>query len=202
MFRTLLFLRRDCGHKSFDFNIHLRLQKTSEMSKSLENNILCRTIDLVMVFDAILTSMQTCEKLQCLYEKWMSSNFNKTAVLKKISIYCKLKLQSKGLSCFRFSTYLSEIFPGLSYWQMCRKYKKVVLGLLVHVTPLIFFSRILRSKALVYKSYFFRRAFFRKLFDIRFSYKHCHFSRVCLLVKMASKSETRSIQSTFKINVS
>ena len=33
----------------------------------------------------------------------------------------------------------------------------------------------------------------RKLFDIRFSYKHCNFSRVCLLVKMASKTVTRSI---------
>ena len=33
-----------------------------------------------------------------------------------------------------------------------------------------------------------------KLFDIyRFSYKHCNFSRVCLLVKMASKTVTRSI---------
>ena len=98
MFRTLLFLRRDCRHKSLDFNIHLRLQKTSETSKSLENNILCCAIDLVKVFDAILTSMQTYEKLQCLYEKGMSSNFNKTAVLKKISIDGKLKLQSKGLS--------------------------------------------------------------------------------------------------------
>ena len=59
---------------------------------------------------------------------------------------------------------------------MYRKFKKVVLGLLVHVTPFIFFSRILRSKkrseALIYKSYFFRRAVLRKLFDIRFSYKH------------------------------
>ena len=33
----------------------------------------------------------------------------------------------------------------------------------------------------------------RKLFDIRFSYKHCNFSHVCLLVKMASKTVTRSI---------
>ena len=74
MFCTLLFLRRDCIHKSF--NIDLRLQKTSETSKSFENNILPRAIDLVMVFDAILTSMQTCEKLQCLYEKRMSSNVN------------------------------------------------------------------------------------------------------------------------------
>ena len=31
----------------------------------------------------------------------------------------------------------------------------MVLGLLVHVTPSNFFSRILRSEALVYKSYFF-----------------------------------------------
>ena len=30
----------------------------------------------------------------------------------------------------------------------------LVLGLLVHVTPSIFFSRIVRSEALVYKSYF------------------------------------------------
>ena len=31
------------------------------------------------------------------------------------------------------------------------------------------------------------------LFYIRFSYKHCNFSHVCLLVKMASKTATRSI---------
>ena len=64
----------------------------------------------------------------------------------------------------------------------------------MHVTPLIFFSRILRSEALVYKSFFFfRRAVLRKLFDITFSYKPCNFSRVCLHVKMASKTVTRSI---------
>ena len=44
------------------------------------------TVDLVTVFDAILKSRQTCEKLQCLYENLMSNNFRKTAVLKKISI--------------------------------------------------------------------------------------------------------------------
>ena len=43
-------------------------------------------IDLVTVFDAILTSRQTREKLQCLYENLMSDNFRKTAVLKEISI--------------------------------------------------------------------------------------------------------------------
>ena len=45
----------------------------------------CFWIDLVTVFDAILTSRQTCEKLQCLYENLMSNNFRKTAFLKKIS---------------------------------------------------------------------------------------------------------------------
>ena len=43
-------------------------------------------IDLVTVFDAILTSGQTREKLQCLYENLISNYFRKTAVLKKISI--------------------------------------------------------------------------------------------------------------------
>ena len=41
-------------------------------------------IDLVTVFDAILTSRQTCEKLQCLYENVMPNNFRKMAVLKKL----------------------------------------------------------------------------------------------------------------------
>ena len=44
------------------------------------------SIDLVTVFDAILTSRQTREKLQCLYENLMLNNFHKTAVLNKISI--------------------------------------------------------------------------------------------------------------------
>ena len=41
-------------------------------------------IDLVTVFDAILTSRQTREKLQCLYENLMSNNFRRMAVLKKL----------------------------------------------------------------------------------------------------------------------
>ena len=76
---------------------------------------------------------------------------------------------------------------------MYRKFNKVVLGLVVHVMPSIFFSRILRGGALVYKSYFFRTAVVRKLFNIRFSFKNCNFSRVCLLVKMVLKTVTRSI---------
>ena len=70
----------------------------------------------------------------------------------------------------------------------------MVLGLLAHVMPSIFFSRFLRSEALVYNSYFFfRTAILQKLCDVRFSYKHCNFWRVCLLFKMASKTVTRSI---------
>ena len=34
----------------------------------------------------------------------------------------------------------------------------MVLGLLVHVTPSSFFSRVLRNEALVYKSYFFQNS--------------------------------------------
>ena len=75
----------------------------------------------------------------------------------------------------------------------------MVLGLLVHVPPTNFFSRILRSEALVDKSYFFRTAVLGKLFEIRFSYKHCDFSSVCLLVKMASKTVTKSISEELDI---
>ena len=62
-------------------------------------------------------------------------------------------------------------------------FKKVVLGLLAHVTPSIFFSSIPRSEALVSIDIVFRTAVLPKLFDIRFSYKHCKFSRACLLVR-------------------
>ena len=41
-------------------------------------------IDLVTVFDAILTSRQTHEKLQCLYENLMSDNFRTGGCSEKI----------------------------------------------------------------------------------------------------------------------
>ena len=43
-------------------------------------------IDLVTGLEAILTSWQTREKLQRLYENLMSTNFRKTAVLKKYEL--------------------------------------------------------------------------------------------------------------------
>ena len=65
----------------------------------------------------------------------------------------------------------------------------------MHVTPSNFFRRILRSEAFSLQIiFFFRTAVLQKLFDIRFSYNYCNFSRVCLLVKMASKAVTRSIK--------
>ena len=61
-------------------------------------------------------------------------------------------------------------------------------------TPPNFFRTILCFVALFYNwCFFFRTAVLRKLFDLRFSYKHRNFSRVCLLLKMASKTVTRSI---------
>ena len=70
----------------------------------------------------------------------------------------------------------------------------MVLGLLVHETPSDFFRRMLRSEALVYKYifFFFSTAVLRKLFDIRFSQT---ITVISLLVKMASKTVTRCIDS-------
>ena len=51
---------------------------------SSDDELVADEIDLVTVFDAILTSRQMREKLQCLYENLMPNNFRKTAPLKKI----------------------------------------------------------------------------------------------------------------------
>ena len=53
---------------------------------TLNNGKMCTITDLVTVFDTILTSRQTLEKLECLYEDPMSNNFRKTAVLKKYEL--------------------------------------------------------------------------------------------------------------------
>ena len=69
----------------------------------------------------------------------------------------------------------------------------MVPGLPAHVTPSFFSVDSLGVKLWFTIHIFFRTAILRKLFDIRYSCKHCNFSRVCLLVKMASKTLTRSI---------
>ena len=43
------------------------------MAESVEEGICCQGIDLVKVFDAILTTRQTREKLQCLDENLISN---------------------------------------------------------------------------------------------------------------------------------
>ena len=54
-------------------------------------------IDLITVFDVILTSRQTCEKLQSLYENLiMSNNFRKTAVLKTKATKQRIALKLFG----------------------------------------------------------------------------------------------------------
>ena len=76
---------------------------------------------------------------------------------------CKLKLNSKGfyqqilgaVAVLKFLQKLALDFPSISlpffpgnfYRQMYRKFLKKVLGLLAHVTPSNFFSRILKSEA-------------------------------------------------------
>ena len=112
---------------------------------------------------------------------------------------CKLKLHSKGfyqqilgaVTVLKFLQKLAldfpyiclQFFPGNFYKQMYRKLKKKVLGLLESLRVKLYFTVHI----------FFKTAVLRKFFDIGFSNKHCDFSRVCLLVKMASKTVTRSI---------
>ena len=50
----------------------------------IHRKIASSTVDLVTVFDAILKSRQTCEKLQHLYENLTTNNFRKTALVYNI----------------------------------------------------------------------------------------------------------------------
>ena len=61
-----------------------------------------------------------------------------------------LKFIQRLAYIYILSIYLSVIFPGTFLQTLYRKFSKVVLGVLAHVTLLIFFSRIRRSEALVY----------------------------------------------------
>ena len=62
------------------------LVQNQQIFKALWISYIVALIGLVTVFDAILTSRQTREKLQSLYENLMPNNFRRTAVLKKIWI--------------------------------------------------------------------------------------------------------------------
>ena len=120
-----------------------------------------------------------------------------------LRILRKKKLRALYITCarrprttfFKFSIHLSV----RKSWEKLDKYMenlKQALEKFKHRYAPIFFSTILCFVALVYKSYifFFRTPALRKLFDFRFSYEHCHCSHVCLIVKMASRTMTRSIR--------
>ena len=70
-------------------------------------------IDLVTVLDVMLTSRQTREKLQCLYENIISNNFRRTAVLKKISVVTRALLLSIPLKKLRALHALGDLEPLL-----------------------------------------------------------------------------------------
>ena len=95
---------------------------------------------------------------------------------------------------FKFSTHLSVRKSGENYRQIYGKSKASLWRNLSTCTPPKFFGTILCLQLQFTIDIFFRTAVLRKLFDIRFSYKHCNFARVCLLVKMASETVTRSIK--------
>ena len=65
------------------FCLHIPFS-TDFIHQTVRKLVCIKKIDLVTVFDAILTSRQTRAKLQCLYENLISNNFRKMAVLKKI----------------------------------------------------------------------------------------------------------------------
>ena len=93
----------------------------------------------------------------------------------------------------KFSIHLSVRKSRENCRQIYGKSKASLWRNLSTGTPPKFFSAILCFVALVHNYIFFRTAVLRKLFDIRFSYKHCNFLHVCLNVKMASKTVPRSI---------
>ena len=71
--------------KILQFSQFCKTNCTHSKSRTIQVHAsFAQQIDLVTVFDAILTSRQTREKLQCLYENLMSNNFGKTALLKNI----------------------------------------------------------------------------------------------------------------------
>ena len=87
-----------CGFTFGSISLHLISKRKKEiLTQKHQYNVKYYVIpiDLVTVFDAILTSRQMREKLQCLYENLMLNNFCKTAVLKK-NMNFKLTLRSKG----------------------------------------------------------------------------------------------------------
>ena len=82
---------------------------------------------------------------------------------------------------FKFFMHLSVRKSRENYRQIYGKPKASFWRNLSTDRPPQFFRTILCFVAIVYNCFFFfRTAVLRKLFDIRFSCKHCNFSHVCL----------------------
>ena len=94
----------------------------------------------------------------------------------------------------KFSIHLIVRKSRENYRQIYGKSKESFWRNLSTCTPPIFLGQSFALQLQVTVDTLFRTAVLRKLFDIRFSYKHCNFSHVCLLAKMASKTVTRSIR--------
>ena len=147
-----------------------RLQKLSLVLR-------CQRIDLVTVFDAILTSRQTREKLQCFYKNLMSNNFRKTTVLKKYEFSTKASLlrilpkKIEGViwvrrprtTFLKFSIHLSVRKSRENYTQIYGKSKENLWRSLSAGTPPKFLSTVLSFVALVYNWYFFQNSRFTEI---------------------------------------
>ena len=75
-----------------------------------------------------------------------------------------------------FYTFVCNKVPGKVTDKYMENLKQASGEILSSGTPQKYFSTILCFVALVYKSFFFQNSRFT---EIRFSYKHCNFSRVC-----------------------
>ena len=94
---------------------------------------------------------------------------------------------------FKFSIHLSVRKSRENYRQIYGKSKESLRKNFHRYAPQLFLGQSFALQLQFTIYILFRTTVLRKLFDIRFSYKHSNFSRVCLLVKMDSKTVTRSI---------
>ena len=94
-------------------------------------------------------------------------------------------------------------FPGKNCRQIYGKSKASIwrnLSTVTAATKICQQNPLLRSFSLqfiyiyIYIFFFFQKSRFTEIVDIRSLYKHCNFSRGCLLFKMASKTVTRSVK--------
>ena len=86
-------------------------------------------------------------------------------------------------SSLHFSCHSLQVVYSLHF---CRKFRKSP-SLFKVLSPSFIFKWIAVSNNAfeIWRNVKLLQPFLRKLFDIRFSYKHCNFSRPCLLVKIS-----------------